>query len=211
MAEVLRGENSRFPVVWRHRQRIDINQSVILDNVLFHLADPFYFLLNFQVNTARRMESSSQPNKVQVPAKLLSWFVESGKGYWLTSVKGSSKCQWKRTPADVQSRYQEVQNKCFSFIFSWWNWYRYRWLWFHECWNKKDRAEKYFFFSAAEEISEEKLQRLMDWNVELCEDLLRPIIVQKKHRKLVGRAFNFQHVLLCGEPRIHVPGRWFHC
>lgn len=135
----------------------------------------------------------------------------TGKGYWLTSIKGSSKCQWKRTPADVQSRYQEVQNKCFSFIFSWWNWYRYRWLWFHECWNKKDRAEKYFFFSAAEEISEEKLQRLMDWNVELCEDLLRPIIVQKKHRKLVGRAFNFQHVLLCGEPRIHVPGRWFHC
>jgi hypothetical protein len=37
-------------------------------------------------------------------------------------------------------------------------------------------------FSATVELSAEKLKRLIDWNVELFEDLLKPI-VQKRHEK----------------------------
>jgi class 3 adenylate cyclase len=40
-----------------------------------------------QVNTASRMESSSQPNKMQVSRKTAKLVVEAGKSFWLTARK----------------------------------------------------------------------------------------------------------------------------
>jgi class 3 adenylate cyclase len=43
--------------------------------------------LNYPVNTASRMESSSQPNRLQVSQKTAELVVEAGKGHWLTARK----------------------------------------------------------------------------------------------------------------------------
>jgi hypothetical protein len=57
---------------------------------------------------------------------------------------------------------------------------------------EKERGSK--SFSAADKISIEKLQRLTDWNVELFEDLLRPILLHKKRKKDGGGRVNFPNV-----------------
>jgi 3'5'-cyclic nucleotide phosphodiesterase/Adenylate and Guanylate cyclase catalytic domain len=160
--------------------------------VLSHITDPFHHLLNFQVNTASRMESSSHPNKIQVSQKTAELVVEAGKGHWLTSRKdqvnakgkGLLQTYWLDTKrskasgsvisslavlgADVED-YGSTKDD-----------------------ERRSEQERNPFF-AADEVSEERLQRLIDWNVELFEDLLRPIVL-KRHGRHTRNTFNHPDV-----------------
>jgi hypothetical protein len=146
------------------------------------------------------MESSSQPNKIQVSQKTAELVVEAGKGHWLSSRKdlvnakgkGLLQTYWlnpkkSKTSGSVVSSVDGVGTDADDFG-SRINMEKGKEL------NRKP-------FSAAIEVSAEKLQRLIDWNVDLFEDLLNQI-VQKRRRRRRGRKADLLHddesILLVG-------------
>jgi hypothetical protein len=124
------------------------------------------------------MESSSLPNKIQVSQKTATLVVEAGKSHWLiprkdlVNAKGKGLLQtyWlnpkrSKTTGSPSCSFEEGGTDV------------------GVCGAAAARRElEGRACSAADEISEEKLQRLIDWNVEVFEDLLKPI-VQRKHAK----------------------------
>jgi len=54
---------------------------------LFPVNSQIYYLLIVQVNTASRMESTSEPNKIQVSQKTADLIIAFGKEHWLTARK----------------------------------------------------------------------------------------------------------------------------
>jgi hypothetical protein len=125
------------------------------------------------------MESSSQPNKIQVSRETADLVVAAGKGHWLSARKdmvnakgkGLLQTYWvnpkkSKTSGSVVSSVDDLGcdgdgsgPKTISA-------------------KGRERGKKPF--SAADGISSDKLQRLIDWNVELFEELLKPIVQKKK-------------------------------
>jgi 3'5'-cyclic nucleotide phosphodiesterase len=140
------------------------------------------------------MESSSLPNKIQVSQKTAELIVEAGKGHWLcarkdlVNAKGKGLLQtyWlnpkrSKTSGSVVSSIDDLGSDPVA----------------EDCGPEiNDIREKELEkkpFSAAAEITAEKLQSLIDWNVELFEDLMKPFL-QKKLEKLSGSHTNLHHV-----------------
>jgi hypothetical protein len=130
------------------------------------------------------MESSSQPGKIQVSQKTAELVVEAGKGHWLSARedlvnakgKGLLQTYWlniarSKTSGSVVSSIEDIVVESFvpgrKVIDS------------RQTKLERNRS------SVVAAISSEKLQRLIDWNVELFEDLLKPI-VQRKRKKYGG-------------------------
>jgi 3'5'-cyclic nucleotide phosphodiesterase len=138
------------------------------------------------------MESSSQPNKIQVSQKTAELIVEAGKGYWLSARKdlvnakgkGLLQTYWLnpkrfKTSGSIVSSIDDLAtdpDDC-GMIMN----------------DIKGIELESRPFSVAAEISAEKLQRLIDWNVELFGDLLKPIMY-KKREKQCGRKTDFHNV-----------------
>jgi hypothetical protein len=138
------------------------------------------------------MESSSQPNKIQVSQKTAELVVEAGKGHWLSARKdlvnakgkGLLRTFWlnpkrSNTSDSVVSSIDDVATDSDD------SWTKVR--------DAKKMEPKSKPFSAAGEISAEKLQRLIDWNVQIFEDMLKPI-VQKKRQKYGGSKLHLRHL-----------------
>jgi hypothetical protein len=159
---------------------------------MLRLADRFIAQFNYQVNTASRMESSSQPNKIQVSQQTAELVVDAGKGHWLrarkdlVNAKGKGLLQtyWlnpkrSKTSGSVVASIDDVGIDADDISPG-------------VCDVTHTELEGQSF-SAAAEISAEKLQRLIDWNIEIFEDLLKPI-VQKKRLQRGGRKANLRYV-----------------
>jgi hypothetical protein len=157
--------------------------------VLFHFADNLNAFLSNQVNTASRMESSSQPNKIQVSQKTADLVVAAGKGHWLSARKdlvnakgkGLLQTYWlnpkrPRTSGSVVSSINDLGADADE-----------------SCPRVNDAQGKELDGNLFSEISAEKLQRLIDWNVELFEDLLKSV-VHKKFENYGGTKSNLHHV-----------------
>jgi hypothetical protein len=138
------------------------------------------------------MESSSQPNKIQVSQKTAELIVEAGKGHWLSvrkdlvNAKGKGLLQtyWlnptrSKTGGSVVSSIDDIGTDADDVDL--------------RVIDTKAATLESNSCSSAGEISAEKLQRLIDWNVELFEDLLKPVI-QKKREKNRGNKTIFPHV-----------------
>jgi hypothetical protein len=147
-----------------------------------------------QVNTASRMESSSQPGKIQVSQKTAELVVEAGKGHWLiarkdlVNAKGKGLLQtyWlniarSKASGSVVSSIEDIMVDA-------------------DVSGRKVNHSKAMLqnnrVSVGGEISSETLQRLIDWNVELFEDLLKPI-VQRKRKKHGGNKSMTRNVNEC--------------
>jgi hypothetical protein len=127
------------------------------------------------------MESSSEPNTIQVSQKTAELVVEAGKGHWLTARedlvnakgKGLLQTYWldskrSKTSGSVVSSVVELATDA------------------DDSGSKTMHAngrDVERLLSVADEISAEKLQRLIDWNVELFEELLKPIVQQKRAKQ----------------------------
>ncbi|KAG7359286.1 adenylate and guanylate cyclase catalytic domain containing protein [Nitzschia inconspicua] len=133
------------------------------------------------VNTASRMESSSKPNRIQASQKTAELIVEARRGHWLTARKDLVNAKGKgllqtfwlnpkvlKSSGSVVSSVEDLETE--HSVDS----------------NNNEESEGKSTvgrpFSAPQEISEEKLQRLIDWNVELFEDLLKPIVQKRMER-----------------------------
>jgi hypothetical protein len=138
-------------------------------------------LLNCKVNTASRMESASLPNKIQVSQKTATLVVGAGKGHWLTARKDMINAKGKgllqtywldpKLSTTADSSFSGVEEQGSEAEIS------------VAKAERKDLEGEACSASAA--ISQEKLQRLIDWNAELFEDLLKP--VAQKNREKQGR------------------------
>lgn len=134
------------------------------------------------VNTAARMESTSFPNKIQVSQKTAEQIIEQGKGHWLVARKDLVNAKGKGL---LQTYWMSPRNSKGSVVSSINDLYRDHSS-SHDAEDEKTAVSKPF--SAAPEISEEKLQRLIDWNVELFEDLLKQLKEKNMHQ--VGNSRN---------------------
>ncbi|KAG7355294.1 adenylate and guanylate cyclase catalytic domain containing protein [Nitzschia inconspicua] len=138
------------------------------------------------VNTASRMESSSKPNRIQASQKTAELIVEARRGHWLTARKDLVNAKGKgllqtfwlnpkvlKSSGSVVSSVEDLETEHSIESDN-----------IEESEGKSTVGRPFF---SSQEISEEKLQRLIDWNVELFEDLLKPI-VQKRMAKMGSRA-----------------------
>jgi Adenylate and Guanylate cyclase catalytic domain/3'5'-cyclic nucleotide phosphodiesterase len=136
------------------------------------------------VNTASRMESSSQPNKIQVSQKTAELIVETNRGHWLTARKdlvnakgkGLLQTYWlnprKARTGSVVSSVEDLASSNGDM---------------------EEQDTETMPFSSAAEFSNDKLLRLINWNVELFEEMLKPI-VQRRMESLGGSLSNIMPV-----------------
>ncbi|KAG7338693.1 adenylate/guanylate cyclase [Nitzschia inconspicua] len=133
------------------------------------------------VNTASRMESTSLPGKIQVSQKTAELIIENGKGSWLTARedpvnakgKGMLQTYWldpsRGKSGSVISSTADVETES-SF-------------------GRDDpRSLHNISTSLTKESKEEMIERLIDWNVVLFEDLLKDIVHQCSSQSMTRKA-----------------------
>jgi hypothetical protein len=126
---------------------------------------------DFKVNTASRMESTSLPNKIQVSQRTAELIVEAGKGHWLigredminAKGKGMLQTYWlerRKRAESVISSTSEVLNKSR-----------------HSSWSASDSP------SNVQGEVDQKIERLIGWNVAIFKELLEEILSHRQKKK----------------------------
>jgi len=138
------------------------------------------------VNTASRMESTSQPNKIQVSQKTADLIVASGKKCWLTARedlvnakgKGTLQTFWLKRKYSTASRRRSYSvttssTQSMSVELS---------VDHHDIIHARDEPSSILTrIDDTPPVMDPKIQRLVDWNVAIFQELLEDIVTQRNN------------------------------